>query len=135
MHGFRNFCAMPIHIGEIIKLKADEKNLALEAVGRLINRTRQTVADIYKRQSIDTALLVDISRALEFDFFEQYYAEEPLKRMRERELAPFKKEIEELKKELAFKEQRIQDLERAAESDRKLINMLEEQNEKYKKGE
>lgn len=126
---------MPIHIGEIIKSKADEKNLVMEAVGKLINRTRQTVADIYKRQSIDTALLVDVSRALEFDFFELYYGEEPLKSMKEKELAPFKKEIEELKRELAYKEQRIQDLERAAESDKKLINILEEQNEKYKKGE
>jgi predicted nucleic acid-binding Zn-ribbon protein len=125
---------MPIHIGEIIKLKADEKNLALEAVGRLINRTRQTVADIYKRQSIDTALLVDISKALEFDFFELYYAEEPLKSMREKELAPFKKEIEGLKRELSNKEQRIADLERTINSNEVAIQVLREEQQRYKNG-
>ena len=119
---------MPIHIGELIKSKAEERKLSLETVGKLINRTRQTVADIYKRQSIDTALLVDISRAFEFDFLEVYYDEEPLKSMKDKALAPLKKEIEKLKKELSFKEQRIQDLERTAESNKKLISMLEEKN-------
>lgn len=125
---------MPIHIGEIIKSKADEKNLAMEAVGKLINRTRQTVADIYKRQSIDTALLVDVSRALEFDFFELYYGEEPLKSMKEKELAPFKKEIEELKRELAYKEQRIQDLARTISSNELAIQVLKEEQKRYNKG-
>lgn len=118
---------MPIHIGQIIENRAKEKGLSLDEVGKLISKTRQTVADIYKRQSIDTELLLSISRALEFDFFEMYYSEEPLKSMREKELEPYKKEIEELKKLLAYKEQRIVDLERTADSDRKLISYLEEE--------
>jgi hypothetical protein len=39
----------------------------------LINRTRQTVSDIYKRKTIDTDLLVNISAALSFDFLSLYY--------------------------------------------------------------
>jgi predicted nucleic acid-binding Zn-ribbon protein len=124
---------MPIHIGELIKSKAEERKLSLEAVGKLINRTRQTVADIYKRQSIDTALLVDISRAFEFDFLDVYYDEEPLKSMKEKELAPFKKEIEELKKEIVHKERRITDLERTIDSNELAIQMLREEQKRYKK--
>lgn len=122
-----------LHIGHLIEQKAKEKKLTLEALGELINRTRQTVGDIYKRQSIDTELLILISKALEFDFFEIYYAEEPLKSLREKALEPYKKEIEELKRQLAHREERIRDLERAAESDKKLISYLEEEREKYAK--
>jgi transcriptional regulator with XRE-family HTH domain len=122
---------MPIHIGELIKQKADAKKLSLEDLGKLINRTRQTVGDIYKRKSIDTELLIAISIALDFDFFEIYYSKDPLKRMREKHLLPFKNEIDHLTSQLSLKEQRIKDLERTLESDSKIINLLEEEVKKY----
>ena len=126
---------MPIHIGELIRSRAEEKKLSQEELGKKISRTKQNVGDIFKRQSIDTELLLAISSALEFDFFDVYYAEEPLKSMREKELEPYRKEIEELKKELAFKAQRIQDLEKIIDSNELAIEVLKEEQKKYRKGE
>ncbi len=53
--------------------------------GRRINKSRETVYNIFQRKSIDTSLLEKIGQVLEFDFF-QYYT-------------PLKKEIEKLKED------------------------------------
>jgi transcriptional regulator with XRE-family HTH domain len=124
---------MPIHIGDLIKTEAEKQKVSQEALGQLISRSKQNVNDIYKRQSIDTELLFAISRALQFDFFEVYYSEEPLKSMREIALAGYQKELEELRKLLERKEERIKDLEETVSSNKKLIHLLEEERGKYKK--
>jgi transcriptional regulator with XRE-family HTH domain len=124
---------MPVHIGEMIKKKAEEKKLSLEDLGKLINRTRQTVSDIYKRKTIDTDLLVNISAALSFDFLSLYYLDEPLKSMRSKELAPYRHEIEDLKKRLSQKEEKIKDLENTISSNSKVIHLLEEERAQYRK--
>lgn len=125
---------MPIHLGKLIKKEAMRQKYSQSKFGEKINTTKQNVSDIYKRSSIDTALLLTISKALSYDFFAVYYNEEPLKSMKEKELAQYKEEIEELRKTLAIKEDKIRDLERVTSSNEMLINVLKEERKEYKKG-
>src|SRR5258706_6887324 len=130
---------MPVHIGEIIKRVMLEKNLSQEKLGKLINKNKQNVGNIFKRKSIDTDLLLKLSEALHYNFFEQYYTEEPLKSMRSEEIEALKKSVEELTTEIGRKNREIADLRRTIDTDNKLIDTntklvgrIEEENEKYK---
>ncbi|MBR6251668.1 MAG: XRE family transcriptional regulator [Bacteroidales bacterium] len=60
---------MPIHIGKLIReeLKRQERSVAWFA--RHLNCERTNIYSIFKRDSIDTALLARISRILNHDFF------------------------------------------------------------------
>ena len=60
---------MPIHIGNLIReeLKHQERSVAWFA--RHLNCERTNVYNIFKRDSIDTALLARISNILGRDFF------------------------------------------------------------------
>jgi hypothetical protein len=63
---------MEIHIGEQIRIKSSEKRIKPVELARLISTTKQNVYSIFRRKSIDTDQLVQISKALEFNFFEYY---------------------------------------------------------------
>ena len=63
---------MKIHIGERIKQRANELRMGPTELGRLINTSKQNVYGIFKRESIDTALLEKVGKALKFDFFSLY---------------------------------------------------------------
>jgi hypothetical protein len=63
---------MTVHIGNKIKASVNEKGMTVSEFGRRINKSRENVYSIFKRKSIDTALLVTISKVLDHDFF-QYY--------------------------------------------------------------
>jgi transcriptional regulator with XRE-family HTH domain len=63
---------MTIHIGNKIKTVVTKKGMTVSEFGRRINKSRENVYSIFKRKSIDTALLGTISKVLEHDFF-QYY--------------------------------------------------------------
>ena len=66
-----------VHIGAIIEKKLKEKLMTVTEFADKINRERSTVYDIFKRKSIDTELLVVISKALDYDFIRTvYYGEE-----------------------------------------------------------
>jgi len=66
-----------VHIGAIIEKKLKEKLMTVTEFADKINRERSTVYDIFKRKSIDTELLVLISKALDYDFIRTvYYGEE-----------------------------------------------------------
>ena len=66
-----------IHIGKIIQDKLAEKSMTVTGLATKINRERTTVHDIFKRKSIDTELLREISIALDYDFIRNvYYKEE-----------------------------------------------------------
>ncbi|ANI88857.1 hypothetical protein A9P82_05865 [Arachidicoccus ginsenosidimutans] len=98
---------MAVIIGEKIKQFAEDKGLTQKQFGALINRHEKTVANIYKRKTIDTELLLSICKATNHDFFNYYYQIEPLKTFRKNELAELKKEIEVLKNQLAQKENQV----------------------------
>lgn len=69
---------MNFHIGEAVRRRAEKLNLGPTALGRMINTSKQNVYGIFRRQSVDTELLYRLSRALKYDFFQEYR-----KRMRE----------------------------------------------------
>ena len=64
-----------IHIGTIILEKLTEKSMTKTEFANRIDRERTTVRDILKRKSIDTELLIKISKALDYDFIHNVYFE------------------------------------------------------------
>lgn len=66
-----DICVM-VHIGAKIKDRLYELGMSRVEFARRINKTRNVVYDIFKRESIDTNLLVNISKVLDFNFFEFY---------------------------------------------------------------
>ena len=130
---FCKFCLMSINIGEIIKAKTLEKNLSQEKLGRLINKTKQNVNDIFKRKSIDTDLLLKLCEVLQYNFFEHYYDEEPLKSMRNEVFDNFKKLIDGLTKNNLQKEDTIITLNKVISANEQLLTILQEERTRYKK--
>jgi hypothetical protein len=61
------------HIGEKIQDIATEKGVRPTDLARKIGRTSQSMYDIYRRPSITTDLLQQISEALDHDFFQYYH--------------------------------------------------------------
>jgi transcriptional regulator with XRE-family HTH domain len=61
---------MEIHVGKLVLDKLKERGMKKSEFARRINKSRQNVQDIFKRESLDTHLLFDISKVLEFNFFE-----------------------------------------------------------------
>lgn len=66
---------MSIHIGEIIEQRLLQSGITKSEFARRIVKARQNVNDILRRKSVDTELLLAISRALKFDFFQVYVEE------------------------------------------------------------
>jgi transcriptional regulator with XRE-family HTH domain len=65
---------MAFHIGKIIRQRLEETGMNKSEFARRINTTPQNIYGIFKRKSIDTDLLKEISQVLEYDFF-QYYSQ------------------------------------------------------------
>jgi hypothetical protein len=63
---------MEHHLGNIIKKRLEEVGISKNEFARRINRTPQNVFSIFDRESMDTKLLLDISKVLNFDFFSVY---------------------------------------------------------------
>lgn len=72
-----------IHIGRLIQkqLKADKRSVSWLAAQ--IPCTRNHLYKIFRKDSLDCALLLRISQAMQFNFF-RYYAAEVAKGMKER---------------------------------------------------
>ncbi len=79
---------MAIHIGKKIKDEFVRKGMKTNEFARRLNKSRENVYSIFKRETIDTGLLAEVSTVLEHDFF-QYYT-------------PLKAEVEELRKEVSL---------------------------------
>jgi len=62
-----------IHIGTIIKEKLKEKSMTITDFAYKINRERTSARDILKRKSLDTELLITISKVLDYDFIRNVY--------------------------------------------------------------
>jgi hypothetical protein len=67
-----------IHIGKKIKEVWRKSRLKGTEFASMINRDRQVIYDIFKRESIDTELLQQISKVLNHDFFSYYSGDLPL---------------------------------------------------------
>ncbi len=62
-----------MHIGEKIKSRVYELGMSRLQFAKRINKSRNVVYDIFKRESIDTKLLTQISQVLDYNFFHYYY--------------------------------------------------------------
>src|SRR5687767_6746860 len=78
---------MAIHIGELIQKEVESKRLTYKEFGALIHRNEKTIPDIYDRASMSIDLLITICAALKKDFLSIFYTEEPLKSLRNDEVA------------------------------------------------
>ena len=64
--------SMPIHIGKKIKDELHKQGISITDFAGKVNRSRNVVYDIFKRESIDTNLLNAIGKILKCDFFSMY---------------------------------------------------------------
>jgi len=67
-----------LHIGKKIKEVWKKSRMKGTEFAAAINRDRQVIYDIFKRESIDTELLQSISNVLHHDFFSYYSSETDL---------------------------------------------------------
>jgi plasmid maintenance system antidote protein VapI len=58
------------HLGKLIAAKLKEKKINKNRFAKLINTSRQNVQTILQRESLDTKLLDEIGKAIDFNFFE-----------------------------------------------------------------
>lgn len=58
-----------MHVGELIKKKVSERGLTVVRFAEELSCTRANVYKIFQKDSIDTGMLMRISRILEHDFF------------------------------------------------------------------
>lgn len=63
---------MNLHIGSLIKKRAQELRIGPTELGSKIDTSKQNMYGIYKRKSIDIELLYKISVALNYNFFNHY---------------------------------------------------------------
>jgi len=87
-----------IHIGSIIKQKVMERSLTIKDFAEKINCERTTVYNIFERKSIDSELLIRISKVLDFDFYNQIYLNRKTNNFSKKVLIAFEIEGEEIAK-------------------------------------
>ena len=61
-----------VHIGAKIKEKLLQNGMSIETFAHNIFKDRSTVYNIFNRKSIDTELLILISKVLNYNFFLEY---------------------------------------------------------------
>lgn len=66
-----------IHIGQLIKQKVKESERKRDAIEEELDMVRSNLDNIFTRETIDTGLLLRISKALDYDFFRHYSATIP----------------------------------------------------------
>lgn len=63
---------MEIVIGKIIKEITEQRGISKSELGRRLNMSPTNVHKIFKRETIDTGLLYNLSQVLAYDFFAHY---------------------------------------------------------------
>ena len=64
-----------LHIGQLIKTVFKRSGMTVSDFARQLNCERTNVYTIFKRRTIDVELLVNISKILEYNFFEDVLKE------------------------------------------------------------
>lgn len=64
-----------MHIGKLIKQQVDEQGKTVVWFARQLSYSRTNVYKIYDKSSIDTDVLLRISRILNYNFFDLYSEE------------------------------------------------------------
>lgn len=61
-----------IHIGQFIKERVDDNEIAMERICKFLGSDEESVKRMYASKSIDADLLLRWSKLLEYDFFRLY---------------------------------------------------------------
>ena len=64
-------------IGRLIEKRVKELGMAKAEFARRINRSPQNVNDLFKRKSVDSEFLSEISKVLDFNFFTLLSEDDP----------------------------------------------------------
>jgi len=100
-----------VNIGEQIKIKMQEAGLNKARLARKLETSNQNLTHMLEKTSLDTAKLVRISMALNYDFFQCYRPEgisqEGMDAVMQERMAALEKLIEEKNKLIEEKERTI----------------------------
>jgi transcriptional regulator with XRE-family HTH domain len=116
-----------VHIGKKIKEIFKQSGLKGTEFAVLINKDRQVIYNIFKRENIDTEDLQQISKVLEHDFFSYYSHELPI--IKEPGKPGYTKKtdlITSLGDELKTYRKRLEEIEEKYETLKKLNQLQEE---------
>ncbi len=75
---FYEFSDMAIHIGKIIKKLVKSKGISVTDFADKVNYSRRNLYEIFDKETIDTGLLLKISRILEENLFLRYITEKDI---------------------------------------------------------
>lgn len=67
-----NFDFKNIHIGSLIQQKIAENGIEISRICNFIKYTEKDLKKIYEARSLDTELLLRLSKVLQYDFFRLY---------------------------------------------------------------
>jgi len=111
-----------MNIGLKIKEIADKKNLSQKMVGDLINEKQQNVGNDYKKSSLSFDKLLIYSKALDHNFIQYYYNDEPFKSYREEEYKQWDEKINSLKEQFDQANRLISMQEETIQTQKELIS-------------
>ncbi|MGJ1537609.1 hypothetical protein ACR784_21545 [Sphingobacterium multivorum] len=111
-----------MNIGQKIKEIADKKNLSQKMVGDLINEKQQNVGNDYKKSSLSFDKLLIYSKALDHNFIQYYYNDEPFKSYREEEYKQWDEKITSLKEQFDQANRLISMQEETIQTQKELIS-------------
>jgi len=124
---FQNICSMQIHIGKKIEEIAKIQGLGATELGKKLNTTRENIYNIYSREMIDTPLLLLCCKALKHDFFQYFYAEEPLASFRKKEIQSWQDKIDNLSERLKLSTELVDTQKELIKTQRDNIKLLKSQ--------
>lgn len=71
------FCGMQVHIGKKIKERTRELGIRPVDLAERLNTSKQNMYGIFKRTSVDTDMLIQLSKLLDYDFFACFQKNKP----------------------------------------------------------
>lgn len=113
-------------IGEFVRRIAESRNIKPSALGKLINYTKQNVSDIYKRKTIDSELILTLSKVLDYNLFSYYEDKEPIAGFRQAETLEWQTKLDKLAVDLKQAHELLKQQE-------DIIRLLKEKEEFFKK--
>ena len=63
-----------LHTGQLLKQRLREQGLSAAELGRRLGRGRETIRRFFKNPTIQTSILLEISIALQYNFFKELAA-------------------------------------------------------------
>ncbi len=71
----KNMAVLNLHIGRLIKTVFERSGMTVSEFARQLNCERTNIYTIFKRRTIDVELLINISKILNYNFFEDILKE------------------------------------------------------------